>query len=38
VAAAMMGPAWALAAARRRALLEDGAWVAALALPILLTH
>ena len=34
----MMGPAWALAAARRRALLEDGAWVAALALPILLTH
>jgi Protein of unknown function with HXXEE motif len=31
-------PAWSLAAARRRELREDGAWVAGLALPILVSH
>jgi hypothetical protein len=34
----MAAPAWALAVAGRRALREDGGWVAGLALPILLTH
>jgi Protein of unknown function with HXXEE motif len=34
----MAAPAWALAVAGRRALGEDGGWVAGLALPILLTH
>lgn len=38
VAAAMVAPAWALAAAGRRTLRQDGGWVAGLALPILLSH
>src|ERR1700744_6296551 len=37
-AAAMVVPAWTLAVAGRRTLRQDGGWVAALALPILLTH
>ncbi len=37
-AAALAGPAWALALARRRSLAEDDAWIAALALPVLLCH
>src|ERR1700761_5760638 len=36
-AAAMAGPAWAIATGRR-SLRADGAWVAGLALPILLSH
>lgn len=38
VAATMALPSWAAAAAGRRWLLEDGRWVAGLALPILLSH
>jgi hypothetical protein len=38
VAAGMVVPAWAAVAARRRALAEDGLWVAGLALPILVSH
>ena len=38
VAAALVGPTWASAAARRGELLGDGAWVAGLAFPILVTH
>ena len=34
----MVGPAWALTAAGRRTLREDGGWVAGLALPILVSH
>jgi hypothetical protein len=37
-AAAMVGPAWALAAAGRRTLRRRGGWIAGLALPILVTH
>lgn len=37
-AAGLVVPAWSLAAARRRELREDGAWVAALAWPILVSH
>ncbi|HJZ38413.1 MAG TPA: HXXEE domain-containing protein [Solirubrobacterales bacterium] len=37
-AAAMVGPAWAAAAARRGDLRRDDAWVAMLALPILVAH
>jgi hypothetical protein len=38
VAAGLVVPAWALAAARRDALARDGLWVAALGLPILVSH
>jgi Protein of unknown function with HXXEE motif len=38
VAAGLVVPAWSLAAARRGELLEDGAWVAGLAFPILVSH
>jgi hypothetical protein len=38
VAAAAVLPTWALVATKRRELLEDGRWVAGLALPILLSH
>jgi hypothetical protein len=38
LAATMAVPSWAAAAAGRRWLLEDGRWVAGLALPILLSH
>jgi hypothetical protein len=38
VAAALVVPTWSLAAARRGELREDGAWVAGLALPILVSH
>lgn len=38
VAATIAVPSWAAAAAGRRWLLEDGRWVAGLALPILLSH
>jgi hypothetical protein len=38
VAAALVLPAWSLPAARRGELREDGAWVAGLALPILVSH
>jgi hypothetical protein len=34
----MVGPAWALAAAGRPTLAEDGGWLAGLALPILVSH
>jgi hypothetical protein len=37
-AAGLAVPAWSLAAARRAELLEDGAWVAGLAFPILVSH
>lgn len=37
-AAALVGPTWALAAARRQELAREGAWVATLALPILVSH
>lgn len=37
-AAATVTPAWALVAANRHALLQDGRWVAVLALPILVSH
>jgi Protein of unknown function with HXXEE motif len=37
-AAALVGPAWALAIVGRSALARDGRWVAGLALPILLGH
>jgi hypothetical protein len=38
VAAGLVAPAWSLVAARRDELLEDGLWVAGLALPILVSH
>jgi hypothetical protein len=38
VAAGLVVPGWSLAAARRAELLEDGVWVAGLALPILVSH
>jgi len=38
VAAGLVGPTWVSAAARRCELLADGAWVAGLAFPILVTH
>jgi hypothetical protein len=38
VAAGLAAPAWSAAAARRDELLEDGLWVAGLALPILVSH
>lgn len=38
VAAGLVAPTWSLAAARRDDLLEDGLWVAGLALPILVSH
>jgi Protein of unknown function with HXXEE motif len=38
VAAGLVVPAWASAAARRGELLEDGTWVAGLAFPILVSH
>jgi hypothetical protein len=38
VSAALVGPAWAAALARRDALGRDDAWVAMLALPILVAH
>ncbi len=38
VAAGLIGPTWALVAARRDELEANGLWVAALALPILLSH
>jgi hypothetical protein len=38
VAAALVVPAWSLVAARRGEMREDGAWVAGLALPILVSH
>lgn len=38
VAAAVVGPAWGLAAAGRGTLREHGGWVAGLAAPILLSH
>ena len=37
-AAALLGPAWATAVARREDLRRDDAWVAMLALPILVAH
>ena len=37
-AAGLVVPTWSAAAARRGELLEDGLWVAALALPILVSH
>jgi Protein of unknown function with HXXEE motif len=37
-AAALVGPGWGAAAARREALRRDDAWVAMLALPILVAH
>ncbi len=38
VAAASVAPAWGLVLARRDALAQDGAWVAGLALPLLVAH
>ena len=38
VAAGLVAPAWSSVAARRDELLEDGLWVAGLALPILVSH
>jgi hypothetical protein len=38
VAAGLVVPAWSAAAAGRGELLEDGLWVAGLALPILVSH
>jgi len=38
VAAASLGPAWGLVAARRADLARDGAWVAGLAFPLLAAH
>jgi hypothetical protein len=38
VAAGLVVPAWSAAAARRGELLEDGLWVAGLALPMLVSH
>jgi hypothetical protein len=38
VAAGLVAPAWSAAAACRDELLEDGLWVAGLALPILVSH
>ena len=38
VAAGLVVPTWSAAAARRGELLEDGMWVAGLALPILVSH
>ena len=38
VAAGLVVPAWLLAAARRGELREDGAWVAGLAFPVLVSH
>jgi len=38
VAAALVAPTWASALARRRELAEGDAWIAALALPILVAH
>jgi Protein of unknown function with HXXEE motif len=38
VSAALVGPAWGAALARRDALRRDDAWVAMLALPILVAH
>lgn len=38
VAAAALGPTWAMAALNRRWLTRGGGWVAGLALPILLAH
>lgn len=38
VAAGLVVPTWSSAAARRDELLEDGLWVAGLALPILVSH
>ena len=37
-AAALVAPTWGAALAQRRTLAEDGRWVAALALPILVAH
>jgi hypothetical protein len=37
-AAGLVVPTWSVAAARRGELLEDGLWVAGLALPILVSH
>jgi hypothetical protein len=37
-AAGLVVPTWSAAALRRGELLEDGLWVAALALPILVSH
>jgi Protein of unknown function with HXXEE motif len=38
IAAGLVVPAWSLAAARRGELRDNGAWVAGLALPILVSH
>jgi hypothetical protein len=38
VSAALVGPAWVAAAANRKALRRDDAWVAMLGLPILVSH
>jgi uncharacterized protein with HXXEE motif len=38
VAAGLVAPAWGAVAVGRRRLVEDGQWVAGLALPILVTH
>ncbi|MGV1048032.1 MAG: HXXEE domain-containing protein [Solirubrobacterales bacterium] len=38
VAAALAGPSWALALARREQLRRDDAWIALLGLPILVSH